>query len=160
MPFVVAEFDPQEISFSHHDRAFRLLNPTRNHIKSVDQGLARVVANAMTSTEPIDEAQLIVGVLKELDGPHIRALTTIRDADDANQLGPSLRDEILQNALKAQPYPVLAALARTGVVRQGSEERENGLYSITFADTLGITGISDFGRKLLADLESVTTNEV
>jgi len=117
--------------------------------------LAQVVAEAMTSTEPIDEALLIVSALRELDRPQIQALVQIRKADAANQKDPGLRDNILNDALKAIPYPVLAALARTGVVRQGSEQRSNGLFSITRADTLGISGISDFGLKLLAELESV-----
>ena len=117
--------------------------------------LARVVANAMTSTEPVDIAQLIVTALKELDGPHIRALTVIRKADDANQLDPGNNDEILQAELKRHPYPILAALSRSGVVRIGSEQRGNGLFSIPRADTLSITGVSPFGRELLDDLESV-----
>jgi len=119
--------------------------------------LARVVANAMTSTEPIDEAQILVAVLSELDAPHIRALVRIRDADDRNQDDPGLRDEILQDELRTHPYPILAALARTGAVRQGSEMRSQGLASFANAETLSISGISDFGRKLLEDLESVNT---
>lgn len=111
----------------------------------------------MTSTEPIDEALLIVSALRELDRPHIEALVRIREADAANQKNPGLNDDILQDALKAIPYPVLAALARTGVVRQGSERRGNGLFTITCAATLGISGISEFGLRLLADLESVGT---
>lgn len=118
--------------------------------------LARVVANAMTSTEPIDEAQLIVNALKELDGPQIRALTLIRNAAGEHQHDPDHYDDIMRELLRAQRYPILAALARTGVVRQGSDERRTGLFSVTYADTLGICGISDFGWKLLADLESVT----
>lgn len=117
--------------------------------------LARVAANAMTSTEPIDEAQIMVAILSELDAPHIRALVRIRDADDRNQKDPGLRDEILQGELRTHSYPILAVLARTGVVRQGSEMRSQGLSSIAYAETLSISGISDFGRKLLEDLESV-----
>ena len=88
---------------------------------------------------------------------HIQALVRIRAADAANQEDPGLNDDILQDALRAIHYPVLAALARTGVVRQGSEECGNGLCSVTYADTLGISGISEFGVRLLADLESVST---
>ena len=120
--------------------------------------LARVVANAMTSTEPVDHAQLIVTALKELDGPHIRALTVIRTADDANQLDPGNNDEILQAELEKHPYPILAALSRSGVVRIGSEQRGNGLFSIPRADTLSITGVSPFGQELLNDLESVVNS--
>ncbi|MBE1551914.1 hypothetical protein GGC64_006001 [Mycobacterium sp. OAS707] len=141
------------------ERSEILWSSTQTSMSSADLRkrvyLAQVVAVAMTSSEPIDEALLIVSALRELDRPHIRALVRIREADMANQKDPGLNDDVLQGALRAIPYPVLAALARTGVVRQGSEQRGNGLFSITYADTLGITGISEFGRTLLADLESV-----
>lgn len=118
--------------------------------------LARVVAEAMATSEPIDEALLIVAALRDLDRIHVQALVRIRAADAANQKDPGSGDDILHDALKAIHYPVLAVLARSGVVRQGSEERGNGLFSITYADTLGISGISEFGLRLLADLESVS----
>ncbi len=119
--------------------------------------LAQVVAEAMTSAEPIDEALLIVSALRELERPQIQALVRIREADATNQKDPGIHDDILQDALRAIPYPILATLARTGVVRQGSEQRGNGLFTVTYADTLGISGISEFGLRLLADLESVKT---
>ncbi|SER89689.1 hypothetical protein SAMN04488583_0088 [Mycobacterium sp. 88mf] len=118
--------------------------------------LAQVVAEAMTSSEPIDDALLVVSALRELDRIHIQALVRIREADAANQKDPGLNDDILQDALREIHYPILAVLARTGVVRQGSEQRGNGLFSVTYADTLGISGISEFGLRLLAELESVS----
>lgn len=120
--------------------------------------MARVVANAMTSDEPIDEAQLMLWALAELDAPHFRSLKRIQETQDANQGNKSL-DDILYALLTTLPYPVMAALARTGVVRQGSERRgEDGrMFSVTYADTLSISGISDFGRRMLANLESVDT---
>ena len=39
MPFAVAEFDPREISFFHHDRAFRHYDPLQATIQSVYPGL-------------------------------------------------------------------------------------------------------------------------
>ena len=41
MPFVVAEFDPREISFFHHDRAFRRYDPLQTPTESVYPGLGR-----------------------------------------------------------------------------------------------------------------------
>ena len=143
---------------SDDERSEILWTSTQASMATSHQGkrvyLARVTANAMTSDEAIDEAQLIVTALNELVGPHIRALTVIRNVQDANSDNEEL-DDIVHEIVRKQPYPVLATLARTGVVRQGSEERSPGLYSIMFADSLGITGVSDFGRNLLADLESV-----
>jgi uncharacterized protein (DUF2342 family) len=116
--------------------------------------LARVVAHAFKSDEPIDEALLIAGALRELDGPHIRALARLKVAEDMNQDDPGHNDQILQAALRKEPSPVLATLARAGVVRQGSEQRGKGLYSIPRAETYSITGVNDFGRKILAELAS------
>ncbi len=155
----VGEEDLLGIVQSDDERSEMLWSSTQVSMASSHEGkrryLARVVANAMTSTEPIDKEQLIVAALGELDGPHIRALALIRKADDANQLDPGSGDEILQAELKRHPFPILAALARSGVVRQGSEERSSGLWSIAYADTLSITGVSPFGRELLDNLASV-----
>ncbi|WP_206510254.1 hypothetical protein, partial [Rhodococcus sp. KRD197] len=41
MPFVVAEFDPREISFFHYDRAFRVCDPRLVATESVQPGLIR-----------------------------------------------------------------------------------------------------------------------
>jgi hypothetical protein len=160
--FVVGQVGNNEllkIIQADDERGEMLWSSTQTSMSSADLRkrvyLAQVVAEAMTSTEPIDEALLIVSALRELDRPQIQALVRIREADAANQKDPGLNDNILQDALTAIPYPVLAALARTGVVRQGSEQRGNGLFTVTYAATLGISGISEFGLRLLADLESV-----
>lgn len=145
---------------SDDERGEMLWSSTATAMASSHEGkrvyLARVVANAMTSDEPIDMQQLIVSVLDDLDAPHIRALALIRTADDLNQRHPaSTGDEILHAQLERLPFPVLAVLVRTGTLRQGSEQRSNGLVSRPRAETLSISGVSDFGRQLLAELESV-----
>lgn len=119
--------------------------------------LARVVANAFASDEPIDTAWLKAEVLRDLDGPHIRALARLRMADDENQAEPGMDDAIFQEALRKEPTPVLAVLARSGVLRQGSEMRSSGLASLPRAETLSITGVNDFGREVLTELESIDT---
>lgn len=145
---------------SDDERGEMLWSSTATAMASSHEGkrryLALVVANAMMSDEPIDMEQLIVSVLEELDGPHIRALALIRKADDANQRNPGVTgDDILHAELEHLPFPVLAALVRTGTLRQGSEQRSNGLVSRPRAETLSISGVSDFGRELLENLESV-----
>ncbi|MGN7780477.1 hypothetical protein ACTJJE_13265 [Mycolicibacterium sp. 22603] len=162
--FVAAQVGNEELLDIVHaddERSEMLWSSTQTSMSSADLRkriyLAQVVAEAMTSNEPIDEALLIVSALRELDRIHIQALVRIREADAANQKDPGLNDDILQDALRAIHYPVLAALARTGVVRQGSEQRGSGLFSVTYADTLGISGISQFGLRLLEDLDSVST---
>jgi hypothetical protein len=145
---------------SDDERGEMLWSSTQTVMASSHEGkrryLSRVVANAMTSEEPVDTAQLIVDVLSELEGPHIRALLVIRaaEAEDLRQPG-MLDDENLQREMKQIPYPILATLTRTGCLRQGSEMRSNGLGSIPRAETLSITGVSKFGQQLLEDLENV-----
>lgn len=117
--------------------------------------LARVVRNALNSDEPIDAEQEVVRVLGELDGPQIRALTRLRAADDENLASNATNDEIFQAALRKEASSVLAALARAGVVYQGSVETSEGLYSIPDPHTYSITAVNPFGRYLLTELESV-----
>jgi hypothetical protein len=121
--------------------------------------LARVAANALNYDDLVDEAQLIVAALQELDGVHIRALTSLRIADDQQQAAPDLDDKIFNDALKRELAPVLTALLRAGVVSQGSKPREGGLHPIPDHETFQISGVNWFGRKLLDDLAAVDTSE-
>ena len=120
--------------------------------------LARVVANALADDAKIDDAQFIVTALRELEGPHIRALVRLRAADDENRKDPGNDDEILQNALGDEPPAVKAALVRTGVVLVGSQPVSSGLYSIPRAENYSITGVNDFGRRIIRELQEVKTN--
>ncbi|MEZ0357813.1 hypothetical protein [Mycobacterium sp. SA01] len=117
--------------------------------------LARVVATALTDDDKVDEAQLLVSALQELEGPHIAALTRLRKADDENQHNPGVNDEILNSALRSELAPVLAHLLRAGVVFFGSVQGRDGLYRIPDPRTYGITGVNEFGRRILKDLESI-----
>jgi hypothetical protein len=58
---------------------------TMTGVESKRRVLQDVVANAMTSDEPIDMEQLKVMVLAELDAPHIRALTRLAEADQLDR---------------------------------------------------------------------------
>src|SRR6185436_20193856 len=62
MPFGVAEFDPGEISFVHHDRAFRRYDPPQTHTTSVHPGLAARVArrSRWVANEHFAPAALVV----------------------------------------------------------------------------------------------------
>ena len=51
MPFAVAEFDPREISFFHHDRAFRHYDPLQATIQSVYPGLAGSPASLLSALD-------------------------------------------------------------------------------------------------------------
>lgn len=120
--------------------------------------LARVVANAFIGDDQLDHSVFVAEALRDLSGAHIRALTKLRAADDANQADPGMNDEIFQAALGEQISPVLAALVRCGVVKQGSQEVSPGLHSIPKSEYYSITGVNDFGREILKELEAVDTN--
>lgn len=116
--------------------------------------LAKVARSALTSSEPVDEEQLVVAALMELEAPHIRALTRIANAEDNMIQVSNDWQEALQPVLLKEPAPVLAALTRTGVVLQGSVEdaTHEGMFLIPEPETYSIIGVSDFGRRLLRDL--------
>lgn len=118
--------------------------------------LAEVAARALCGGEKaVREAGLIVTALAELEGIHIAALVRISAAYEVERTNPTTSDQRFQAVLRAEPAPVLAALVRTGVVLVGSQEVRPGLHSIPRAETYSITGVNQFGRDLLADLESV-----
>lgn len=118
--------------------------------------LAQVVAHAMNGDEfAVGDALLIVTALAELDAPHIAALLRVRAADDANRIDPGNSDEILNEALEKEVEPILAALVRSGVVLVGSQPVSMGLLSVPRARSFSISGVNNFGRKILADLQAV-----
>jgi hypothetical protein len=122
--------------------------------------LARVVANALTSDELADSDQLVVTALSELDGIHVRALTRLRAAEDEQKSNHGANDDIFQKALRDEASSVLATLARTGVVYQGTvQDGDTGLYSIPDPRTYSITSVNEFGRYLLNELESVDISD-
>jgi hypothetical protein len=55
--------------------------------------------------------------------------------------------------------PVLAGLVRAGVVFTGSVQRGTGLFSSPNPRTYSITGVNEFGRRLLVDLEGLAEHQ-
>jgi hypothetical protein len=119
--------------------------------------LVKVVANAMTSTEPIDMEQLQTMALAELDAPHFRALARLAHAEDldAAEGKTDKQDNNLDQAATNEPVPVLAALIRTGAVYPaGIVDNRDGTMRPPSLRELGVSGVTDFGRRLLVDLHS------
>jgi hypothetical protein len=132
---------------------------TMTGMESKRKVLQNVVANAMTSDEPIDLEQVKVTVLAELDAPHIRALTRLSEADWLDKKEANRRDhgesphKYVEEVAKREPVPVLAALIRTGVVFPGgSVLTADGLAQVPSAGELAVSGVTDFGDELLYDL--------
>lgn len=107
--------------------------------------LARVLAEAVLDDAKVEEGQLITQALRELDGPHIRALERIRIAADTLVDRPEREREsaeAVRSAGQAEPTPVVAVLIRTGVVEPAT----------LFGGGHAVHDITNFGRNLLAAL--------
>jgi hypothetical protein len=130
---------------------------TATGVESKRKLLQKVVANAMTSTEPIDMEQLQTMALTELDAPHFRALTRLVHAEDADAAEgrTDCQNNDLDRATAEEPVPVLAALIRTGVVYPaGIVDQQDGTLRPPPLRGLQVSGVTEFGRRLLADLQS------
>ena len=155
----------QEVMETDPEREALFINSLQVAMLTADERkriyLARVVSQAFKDDALVSDAILITEALRQLDGPHIRALAKIVVADDKNQKNPGHSDEILQAELETHKPPLLAALVRAGVVYVGSEQRvrESGLFSVPRAKTYSISGVNQFGRDLLDDLESIDLSD-
>lgn len=95
--------------------------------------------------------------LRDLDGPHVRALERIRRAEDAaaadEDVGPDEKagrheriSDAVHEAGQREPIPVIAVLIRTGVALQAT----------LFDGGLAVYRVSAFGRALLEDLHNAS----
>ena len=57
-----------------------------------------------------------------------------------------------------EPPAVKAVLVRTGLVLVGSQPVSSGLYSIPRAENYSITGVNEFGRRIIRELQETETN--
>ncbi|MCA1712797.1 MAG: hypothetical protein LC789_14625 [Actinobacteria bacterium] len=114
--------------------------------------LGQVVNRAVLDDALTDEAVLLVGVLAQIDAPHVRCLELIRRAQDeaaaageVHERAPHAEREIVHriNAVgSAQPAPVLVLLRSLGLLdASGSYDGE-----------VLVKGLTPFGERLLADL--------
>lgn len=108
--------------------------------------LAKVIANAVRDEAAVDTSQLIVGALKELDSPHLAALTRLCHAEDSSPGEPADTEgnDTTIDLSRREPVPVIAALIRTGTV----------LPATLVGGGVAVYRVADFGRTLLADLTS------
>jgi hypothetical protein len=119
--------------------------------------LARVAADALNNDDLLDDALMITAALQELDGVHIRALKRLVMADAETAVDPGSNDDPRRDALLREHPGVLTALIRAGVVYQGSVIVSEGLMTMPHAETYSITGVNDFGHRLLAHLAEYET---
>lgn len=117
--------------------------------------LAKAVKVAVLDDAKIDESALIIGVLQQIDTPHIRCLEAIHRAEQVARASGDLRPiargagkELTQQVsavADAYPASLLTQLERLGLI--------DG--SITWDGVAHITGTTAFGAQVLEDLHSV-----
>jgi len=127
----------------------------RTGLASKRRLLGRVIAQATIDSARVDEATLIVGVLGQVDAPHIRCLAVIHEAEvqarDAGEIAIRAEgaerelNERITEAGKGQPQPVLTALASLGLLET----------SATWGGSMIVLGLTPFGEQLLDDLREL-----
>ena len=118
--------------------------------------LGRVIARAVLDDARVDEATLLVGVLSQIDAPHVRCLEAIHRAEEeaeaAGEIAPRAqyaeRETVprIAEVGRAHPDPVLAALASLGLIETSN----------TWGDTAILKGLTPFGQALLRDLRAAS----
>jgi len=119
----------------------------RTGLEAKRRALSRLVKAAILDDARVDEAQLLILALRDLEGPHIRALTRAARAQgvDVTSWGESRNKErssvvtAVDAVLAAEPTAVIATLLRTGAITQDG---------MTYA-TLRANRVTDFGLALL-----------
>jgi hypothetical protein len=114
--------------------------------------LARVVTRAVLDDARVEEATLVVGVLSQIDAPHVRCLEAVRRAEEATEAAGEVavraqyteREIVprIAEAGRAHPESVLAAVTSLGLLEA------SGIFN----GTAIVAGLTPFGRALLADL--------
>lgn len=118
--------------------------------------LARIVKAAVLDDAKIDESALIVGVLRQIDTPHIRCLEAIYRAEQEAKAGGDLQptargaEKELTQQVRAvddsYPLSLLTQLEHLGLI--------DG--SITWDGVTLVTGTTVFGAQVLEDSHSIS----
>jgi len=122
----------------------------RTGLEAKRRALSKIVSAAILDDARVDETQLLVMALRDLEGPHVRALTRAVRAQgvDVTGWGESRNPErvLAVNAvdavLTAEPTAVIATLLRTGAITQDG---------MTYA-TIRANRVTDFGIAILVYL--------
>jgi len=126
MPFVVAEFDPREISFFHYDRAFRVCDPRLVATESVQPGLD----GSFGLPDPDDEhlvAAAVVGGAEAIVSDNIKHLPQGKVPAHIQVIKPA---DFAANTVSVSPDAAIRAL-KTMSSRYSSPP-------LTFAEALEI----------------------
>lgn len=114
--------------------------------------LGKVVNRAVLDDALVDHATLIVGVLSQIDAPHVRCLEAVRRAEQEAERAGEVESRApgaeratvarIYEAGRSHPDPVLSVLASLGLLEA------NGVGAGSFT----VKGLTPFGLSLLSDL--------
>ena len=116
--------------------------------------LGRMIAQAALDDALVDEATLYVGILRQIDTPHVRCMEIVyraeEEADAAGEVHPradgSEREinQRIRDAAATQPPPVTTLLVSLGLMEAAT----------TWDGRPLVVGLTTFGRSFLNDLRS------
>lgn len=114
--------------------------------------LGKLVAAAVLDDARVDESVLVIGVLAQIDAPHVLCLESIRRAEDAAEAAGEVEPRAegaeraivtrIKDAGRAHPAPVIAVLTSLGLIET------TGAWN----GTALVQGLTAFGHTLLDDL--------
>lgn len=125
----------------------------RSSLEAKRRLLGRIVRAAVLDDAKVDEATLLIGVLAQIDAPHVRCLEALRRVEETEGAAGRIRDrargaeretnQAIYEVGLAHPAPVVIALKNLGLL-EGS-----GTYDMQL-----VQGLTPFGRRLAADLRA------
>lgn len=104
--------------------------------------MGRLVGRAARENALIDETELMMAVIRDLEGPHFRVLAELERGDV--HVAPDQRVEAALGVLGSCPPPVKAALVRHGLLDT----------VLAYEGHEVLAGLNEFGRKILEHLRS------
>ena len=115
--------------------------------------LGRLISAAVLDDAKVDESLLFVLALKDLDGPHIRALESLRRVSKEIEQSHGGSDQERFHAMRAR-YPNVPPVVVNSLVREGMLVHTE-IRGYEKSHELGVHVLTTFGARLLDHLREV-----
>jgi hypothetical protein len=106
--------------------------------------LGKLLGRAVRDEAEIDRGEIAERILRDLEPPHLRAMSELADAADATRAGGEVSQHAFNEVMDKYPSPVRAALERHGLVSTAG----------TYDGGEIVIGLNDFGRWLLEEVRA------
>jgi hypothetical protein len=106
--------------------------------------LGKLLGRAVRDEAEIDKGELAERILRDLEGPHLRAMSELADAADATRAGGEVSQHAFDEVMDKYPSPVRAALERNGLLATVG----------TYGGGEIVIGLNEFGRWLLEEVRA------